>query len=60
MSWVCVCVGISFSSRCTAWAGPIVGYIILPSHLYFSAIYALLPAQILFLKHELFPRLLAL
>ena len=44
MSWVCMCVSISFSSLFTAWAGPIVGYIILPNHLYFSAIYALLPA----------------
>ena len=43
-----------------AWAGPIVGYIILPSHLYFLAIYTLLPVQILFLKYGLFPRLVAL
>ena len=48
------------SSLHTAWAGPIMGYIILPSHLYFLAIYALLPAQILFLKHRLFLRLVAL
>ena len=57
MSWVRVSI---LSSFYTAWAGPIVGYIILLSHLYFSAIYALLPAQILFLKYELFPRLVAL
>ena len=56
---MCVCA-YPVSSLHTAWAGPIVGYIILPSHLYFSAIYALLPAQILFLKHGLFPRLVAL
>ena len=53
-------VSMSFSSLYTAWAGPIVGYIILPSHLYFSAMYALLPAQISFLKYELFPCLVAL
>ena len=44
MLWVCVCVYISFSSLYTAWAGPIVDYIILPNHLYFSVIYILLPA----------------
>ena len=55
-----MCVNISFSSLYTAWAGPIVGYIILPNHLYFSAIYALLPTQISFLKHKLFPRLVTL
>ena len=60
MSWVCMYVSISFSSLYTAWAGLIVGYIILPSHLYFLVIYALLPAQILFLKYKLFPRLVAL
>ena len=48
------------SSLYTAWANPIVNYIILPNHLYFSAIYALLPAQISFLKHKLFPRLVEL
>ena len=51
---------ISFSSLYTAWAGPIVGYIILSSHLYFRQYTLYLPAQILFLKYELFPRLVAL
>ena len=55
-----MCVCLSFSSLYTAWASPIVGYIILPNHLYFSAIYALLPAQILFLKYKLFPYLVVL
>ena len=53
---VCVCI----SSLYTAWAGPIVGYIILPSHLYFRQYTLYLPAQILFLKHKLLPRLVAL
>ena len=37
-----------------------MGYIILPNYLYFLVIYALLPAQILFLKYRLFPCLVAL
>ena len=60
MSWVCVYISISFSSLHTAWASPILSFIILPSHLYFSQYTLYLPAQILFLKHELFPRLVTL
>ena len=60
MSWVCVCVSIFFSSRYITWAGPIMGYIILPNHLYFSVMYILLPVHILFLKYKLFPRLVTL